>query len=172
MAFIPKEGYAETVAGPQGAAIPPSESSGRELEKLRYMDEVSTPKRPRASAGSHGLAIAVVVTAAILVVGAVAFYSVVIGSAHMVVTEVTMVPGACTGYQNSGSTLLYMFVLTNTGSRDATAALDFTADGQLVDTTWYNPVPAGQSVTLHHSVSTDLCHPTSGTVTVRSATPL
>ncbi len=159
--------------GPPGPrAIPPSEASPEELYKMRYMGVVRSAEKPATPFGSPGLAVAALIVAAVVVVGAFSFYALVLGSAHVVVSDVTTTPGTCQA--NGGyplSTLLYRFVLTNTGTRNAVAALDFYAGGSLVDTTWDNPVAAGQSVDLTHSVELSGCSVSGATVLVRSATP-
>ncbi len=171
--MLPAAHAGAMASGPKAPPpLPPSESSPRELYKLRFMDRVDTPNQPVAQYGSHGLAIAVVLIVAVVIVGAFLFYSLVVGSARMVVSDVTMTPGACQSIPSIGymsSRLVYRFVLTNPTARNATAALDFYANGQLVDTSWSNPVAGGQSITTQHSVDVDLCNPTSGNVVVRSA---
>ncbi len=155
--------------------LPPSESSPRELEKLRYMDQLTTAEAPLPHYGRHDLAVVVIILAVFLIVGSVAFYSLVLGSARIVVSDVSMSPGVCQSIPSLGyasSTLDYGYTLTNPTARNATAALDFYADGQLVDTSWFNSVAAGQSIGMHHSVDVDFCNATTGRVVVRSSSYL
>ena len=160
------------MTGPQGSIlVPPSESSPEELHKLRYMGAVSTDK-PVARYGDWRFAAVATVLVVAVVIGSLVFYSLIFGSVQVAVSDIVVTPGVCQSYGGfSSSTLSYAFVLTNTGTRDAIASLDFYADGQLVGTSWYNPVAAGHSVRLSWSVGLEECNPSGATVLLRNAIP-
>ncbi len=160
--------------GPPGPIpIPPSESSPKELYKERFLDTVTSTERPAPEQGSWKVAIVAFFVVAAVVAGVVAYYFLAGGPVRIVVSDVSLTPGTCQSYPDgsySWSTLTYHFTVTNVGSRSALAALEFYANGQLVDSVFNVSVSAGQSVPMAHLVEVGFCNPTSGKVAVESAT--